>query len=536
MSQIEENQVAPVVDENAPSKAALKKAAKEAEKAQKKAEIAKKQAETQPVYVPPKLTLEQLKDAKFGDMPLHQSQPEFTSDNQFTDIKLLTPGPVKIRAYLHNVRATGKSAFTILRQRQFTLQAVFFGEKDMIKYINSVPKESYVEVEGIYKASEQPINSCSISGFELEITRFFAITRAVSMLPLQVEDAARPDSAFEVKDTIFVKPGRDTRFDNRILDLRTPANQSIFKVRMAIQQSFMKFLIEKNFMQITSPKIISGSSEGGADIFSLQYFGQPACLAQSPQLYKQMSIAAGFQRVFEIGPVFRAEKSHTHRHLCEFTGMDIEVEVFQHYHEVLVILDQLMKFIFKNTLETCKEEIDFIRKQFDLKMPPTIEWTEETVIVDFRDGAKWLQEAGYKQSEVEDLNTENERALGKIVKEKFHTDFYILDKFPGSIRPFYTMPDVDDNRFSNSYDMFIRGEEICSGAQRIHDPEYLKERIVAKGINPDTLKDYIDAFRYGCPPHAGAGLGLERIVMLMLGIEDCRQCCLFPRTPERLTP
>ncbi|CAL6001181.1 Aspartyl-tRNA_synthetase [Hexamita inflata] len=211
-------------------------------------------------------------------------------------------------------------------------------------------------------------------------------------------------------------------------------------------------------------------------------------------------------------------------------------DLFKHYHEVLVILDQLMKFIFKNTLETCKEEIDFIRKQFDLKMPPTIEWTEEIVIVDFRDGAKWLQEAGYKQSEVEDLNTENERALGKIVKEKFHTDFYILDKFPGSIRPFYTMPDVDDARFSDSYDMFIRGEEICSGAQRIHDPEYLKERIVAKGINPDTLKDYIDVFRYGCPPHAGAGLGLERIVMLMLGIEDCRQCCLFPRTPERLTP
>lgn len=199
-------------------------------------------------------------------------------------------------------------------------------------------------------------------------------------------------------------------------------------------------------------------------------------------------------------------------------------------------MDGVVKFIFKGTLEKCKVEIETIRKQFDLKMPPTIQWTDECVIVDFRDGTRWLREAGFNQSELDDLTTETERALGKIIKEKFGTDFYILDKFPASIRPFYTMPDVKDPQFSCSYDMFIRGEEICSGAQRIHDPEYLKQRIIEKGINPDTLKDYIDAFRYGCPPHGGAGLGLERIVMLMLGIEDCRQCCLFPRTPERLTP
>jgi len=177
-----------------------------------------------------------------------------------------------------------------------------------------------------------------------------------------------------------------------------------------------------------------------------------------------MAIAAGFQRVFEVGPVFRAEKSNTHRHLCEFTGLDLEMEIQQHYHEVLVILDKLMKFIFKNTIAQCKDDIAIIRKQFDMKMPPELVWTDETVIVDFREGAKWLREAGYNQSEFEDLSTETERALGKIVRQKFGTDFYILDKFPSSVRPFYTMPDVHDKLFSNSYDMFIRGEEICSGA------------------------------------------------------------------------
>lgn len=235
-----------------------------------------------------------------------------------------------------------------------------------------------------------------------------------------------------------------------------------------------------------------------------------------------MAIAAGFQRVFEVGPVFRAEKSNTHRHLCEFTGLDLEMEIQQHYHEVLVILDKLMKFIFKNTIAQCKDDIAIIRKQFDMKMPPELVWTDETVIVDFREGAKWLREAGYNQSEFEDLSTETERALGKIVRQKFGTDFYILDKFPSSVRPFYTMPDVHDKLFSNSYDMFIRGEEICSGAQRIHDPEFLTQNIIDKGINPETLKDYIQAFKYGCAPHAGAGLGLERIIMFLLGIEDCR--------------
>jgi len=271
-------------------------------------------------------------------------------------------------------------------------------------------------------------------------------------------------------------------------------------------------------------------------VFKLTYFNQPACLAQSPQLFKQMSIAAGFGRVFEVGPVFRAENSHTHRHLCEFTGLDLEMEIFQNYHEVIRMLDRLMKYIFRTVLDKCKDDIAIIRQQYDLKMPAELVWTDETVIVDFREGAKWLREAGVEQSELEDLSTVTERKLGEIVKEKFGTDFYILDKFPSDVRPFYTMIDSKDARYSNSFDMFIRGEEICSGAQRIHEPEFLRERIIAKGVNPDTLTDYISAFKYGCPPHGGAGLGLERIVMLLLGIEDCRQCCLFPRTPERLTP
>lgn len=200
-----------------------------------------------------------------------------------------------------------------------------------------------------------------------------------------------------------------------------------------------------------------------------------------------MAIAAGFQRVYEVGPVFRAEASHTHRHLCEFTGLDLEMEVQDDYHEVIRVLDGLVKRIFAVVTEKCAADIAVIRRQYDQRMPAPVEWTEEPVVVDFRQGCQWLHERGVEQDPAADLSTEAERALGAIVKERFHTDFYILDKFPAAARPFYTMPDAENPSYSNSFDMFVRGEEICSGAQRIHDESVLRERIIAKGVDPATL-------------------------------------------------
>lgn len=539
------------------SKKALKKAAKEAEKQAKKAEQKNKQAEVEAaeVYVPPVLTTSQFRHVRFGDAPLHMSQPELLSFRKLTDLDKslahLVGRKVWIRARIHTVRATGKSAFLMLRGKMAILQACCFvpGKADdaannadeyrgMIKYITSIPPESVVEICGTISPVDTPIKTASAEhkNYELKLEKVYAISRAASLMPLQVDDAMRPDSVYQAPNSQYVHPGKDTRLDHRVIDLRTPTNQAIMRVRSAISHEFRFFLDRAGFLEINTPKIIAGTSEGGAAVFNVNYFNTKACLAQSPQLYKQMCISSGFGRVYEIGPVFRAENSHTHRHLCEFTGLDLEMEIYESYKEVLELLGDLMKHIFKTVEVKCAKEISIIRTQYDLTVPAPLVWADETVIVNFCDGIKMLQEAGYEASPLEDLNTENERALGKLVKEKYNTDFYILDKFPLSVRPFYTMPDPQDNRYSNSYDMFIRGEEICSGAQRVHDLELLEKQCRERNVDPESLKSYIDAFRYGCAPHGGAGLGLERIVMLLLGIENCRQTCLFPRTQERLTP
>ncbi|TNJ27482.1 Aspartyl-tRNA synthetase [Giardia muris] len=540
------------------SKKALKKAAREEKKAAQKAAMAAERAMAAPSsnYIPPVLSLDEYRTLPFGDAPLHMSQDEFCLLRNLTGIdKSLTHlvgQMLWVRARVHTARIGGKNAFLLLRGKMRLLQACYFvprgGDeadvqrgKDLVKYIGSLSQETIVEVYGKLTAVETPIKTASKEhqSYELHIERVHAISRAAVPLPLQIEDASRPDSAYEnaKEDEQYVRPGRDTRLDNRVLDLRTPTNQAIMRVRATVASEFRAFLDTNGFIEIQTPKLIPGASEGGAAVFNVKYFNRDACLAQSPQLYKQMCIAAGMQRVYEVGPVFRAENSHTHRHLCEFTGLDLEMEIHETYHEVLKLLGAMMRHIFTRVSERCATEIETIRHQFDLSCPAPLKWADETVIIDFREGIKLLRERGFEQaSEDGDLTTELERELGRIVRERYETDFYILDKFPMSARPFYTMPSPKDPMFSNSYDMFIRGEEICSGAQRVHCPELLRQQCIAKGVNPDTLEDYIASFRYGCSPHGGAGLGLERIVMLLLGVEDCRQCCLFPRTPERLTP
>ena len=268
-------------------------------------------------------------------------------------------------------------------------------------------------------------------------------------------------------------------------------------------------------------------------MFRFDYFGKNGCLAQSPQLYKQMMIMADFEGVFEIGPVFRAENSHTHRHLCEFTGLDMEMQIKEHYFEILEVIGKLFTYIFKQLSEKKKKELAVINEQFEFE--PFI-YAEEPVIITFAEGVALLKEAGVEQSVNEDLDTVNERTLGKLVRQKYKTDFYILHRYPESARPFYTMLCADDPNFTCSYDVFMRGQEIISGAQRIHDPVVLAERAKAKGIPPATIQDYIDSFKFGAYPHGGFGAGMERIVMLYLDLLDVRQTSAFPRDPVRLAP
>jgi len=324
-----------------------------------------------------------------------------------------------------------------------------------------------------------------------------------------------------------------TRLDHRVLDLRVSATQALMRLQSGVGYLFREFLYNNGFVEIHTPKLISGTSEGGTNVFKLKYFEQDACLAQSPQLYKQMAVIGDMERVFEIGPVFRAENSFTPRHLCEFTGLDIEMSFKVHYFEVLDVIGDLFYHIFEGLNNKFSHELNIVAQQYPFE---PVKFSKKVVKLDFKEGVELLKQAGVTQKIDEDLDTINEATLGKIVREKYDTDFYILYRYPKSARPFYTMPDPEDDNFTNSYDAFIRGEEILSGAQRVHSYELLYKKVVEKGINPETLKDYLNAFKLGAPPHGGCGIGLERVVKLFAGIKNIKKTVMFPRDPTRLTP
>jgi len=239
----------------------------------------------------------------------------------------------------------------------------------------------------------------------------------------------------------------------------------------------------------------------------------------------------------EIGPVFRAENSNTVRHLTEFTGLDMEMEILEDYHEVVDILEKLMLFIFNGLNERYGKETELIRKVYAVE-PFKLPAVSNIPRIEFSEGVKMLREAGETLDDYDDLTTPQEKKLGQLILEKYNSDFYTLDQFPTAVRPFYTMPSKKNKSYSNSFDMFMRGQEILSGAQRIHIHDLLIERIREHEMSPDSdgLRDYVEGFKFGCPPHGGGGIGLERIVQFYLGLPNIRMTSLFPRDPSRVLP
>ncbi|KHJ48459.1 aspartate--tRNA ligase, partial [Trichuris suis] len=474
-------------------------------------------------------------NSNFGTYPLIQSQVKVSIN--FVQLSQLGSGyagkKIWLRGRLHTSRAKGKTCFVVVRQQHHTVQTVLFvGDsisKDMLKFVSSVPRESIIDIYGEVKSVTDPITSCSIQNVEVHVEKFFVVNTAAPRLPLQIEDAARPvDDEGQLSHVNL-----DTRLDNRVLDLRTPTSQAIYRIQAKVCEYFRNALSNKGFVEIHTPKIISAASEGGANVFEVSYFKRSAYLAQSPQLYKQMAIAGDMGRVFTIGSVFRAEDSNTHRHLTEFVGLDLEMAFNFHYHEVINLITETMVEIFENLQANCSIEIETVRKQYPSE-PFT--FLKPSLVLSYPEGIKLLREHGEVIGDFDDLSTAQEKQLGRIVKEKYKTDFYVLDKFPMCIRPFYTMPHASDPDYSNSYDMYMRGEEILSGAQRIHDPELLKQRAEHHKIDLKKIEAYIDSFKYGCPPHGGGGIGLERVTMLFLGLSNVRLTSMFPRDPRRLTP
>ncbi|KAJ9585235.1 hypothetical protein L9F63_002998, partial [Diploptera punctata] len=516
------------------SKKALKKEAKDAAKAAKKEERKSLSASQQQEG-----DGEDYSADLYGQLPLIQSA--VVLKREFVDIKQLEPSladtTVWVRGRLHTSRAKGKQCFAVVRQQQCTVQCLVAVNqtisKQMVKFASNITKESVVDVEAVVSKVGSKIESCTQKNVELHVIRIFTVSAAKSQLPLQIEDASRPIKDEEDAEGLNIRVNQDTRLDNRVLDLRTPANQAIFRLEAGVCKLFRDILTDKGFVEIHTPKIIPAASEGGANVFTVSYFKGSAYLAQSPQLYKQMAIAADFDKVFTVGAVFRAEDSNTHRHLTEFVGLDLEMSFKYHYHEALDTIGDTFTQIFKGLRDKYAHEIATVGQQFPVE-PFT--FLDPPLRLEFPTAIAMLREAGVEIGDEDDLSTPDEKLLGRLIKAKYDTDFYILDKYPLAVRPFYTMPDPSDKKKSNSYDIFMRGEEIMSGAQRIHDPELLIERATHHGIDLEKIKSYIDSFRFGCPPHAGGGIGLERVVMLYLGLDNIRKTSMFPRDPKRTTP
>ncbi|GJN40092.1 hypothetical protein PR202_gb29260 [Eleusine coracana subsp. coracana] len=519
------------------SKKQAKKDARKAEKAEKAAQ--RQQQQQQAVDADDPFA------SHYGDVPVEEIQSKAVSNrvwSQVGDLDAAAAGrTVLIRGFAQAIRPVSKKmAFVVLRQSMSTVQCVLVASANagvstqMVKFATALSKESIVDVEGVVSLPKEPLKSTT-QQVEIQVRKIYCINRAVPTLPINLEDAARSEAEFEKAEQggeKLVRVGQDTRLNYRSIDLRTPANQAIFRIQCQVENKFREYLLSKDFVGIHSPKLIGGSSEGGAAVFKLMYNGQPACLAQSPQLYKQMAICGGYERVFEVGPVFRAENSNTHRHLCEFVGLDAEMEIKEHYFEVCDIIDGLFVSIFKHLTENCKKELETINRQYPFE---PLKYLDKTLKLTYEEGIQMLKEAGTEIEPMGDLNTEAEKKLGRLVREKFGTDFFMY-RYPLAVRPFYTMPCYDNTAYSNSFDVFIRGEEIISGAQRVHTPELLTKRATECGIDVNTISSYIESFSYGAPPHGGFGVGLERVVMLFCALNNIRKTSLFPRDPQRLTP
>ncbi|KAF8168047.1 hypothetical protein B0H34DRAFT_684017 [Crassisporium funariophilum] len=525
--------------EAGPSKSELKKRAKAAEKEKKAAEKAAKQQEM----------AQQKADAEvdfaeqyYGALPLNQSQsrPRRTRE-QIATLPSHIGETVLLRARVQTSRAQGnKMVFLNLRQRTDSVQALLIVtpdkvSKQMVKWAASLADESIVLVEGVATKTQEPIKSASVSDVEIHITQIHLISGIDGRLPFSVEDANRPETEGDT-EVQYNRVLLETRLNNRVIDLRTQTNQAVFKLQGAVGDLFRNYLSSHGFLEIHSPKLQGAATESGASVFKVSYFKGDAFLAQSPQLAKQMAIAADFERVYEIGPVFRAENANTHRHMTEFIGLDLEMAIEEHYHEVMELLDGMLKSIFSGLRDQYKKEIEVVQKQFPADDFKWREGPEGTLVLSYKEACDILIEDGVPKEDLDDISTENEKKLGRLVKAKYDTDYYIIDKFPMALRPFYTMPDPEDPTLSNSYDFFMRGEEILSGAQRIHDPQVLCEKMRSKGVDPESMTPYVDAFRMGCPPHGGGGIGLERVLMLFLKLNNIRRASLFPRDPKRLEP
>lgn len=410
---------------------------------------------------------------------------------------------VLLKGWVDSLRDHGKITFLDLRDKTGIIQCV---GQNLPKFT----QESVVEITGIVvKRPEKLVNNDLPTGtVELQVEDLKILSLAEE-LPIPINEFA--DEAQIQK-----------RFDWRWIDLRRPENKQIFKVWTSLEKGFRKHVYDAGFTQVYTPSFMKSPSESGAEVFEVKYFETKAYLAQSPQFYKQLAMASGIEKVFVTGPVFRAEPSFTTRHMTEFTGWDFEIAFIESHHEPMDEEEKMLVSGFTQVKEDLGLDIDIPTQPF-----PRIPMAE---------AKKMLADAGIASSEPHDLNPEEERALSKLVKEKYNHDFVFVIDWNIAKRPFYHMRHKDNPELTKSFDLLYKGLEITTGAQREHRIDVLEKQAKEKNMPLDELDYYFEFFRYGCPPHGGGGIGPGRIIMQMLDLNSVKEATFLPRDVNRLNP
>jgi aspartyl-tRNA synthetase len=423
---------------------------------------------------------------------------------------------VKIQGWLQTLRDQKKMQFLVMRDHTGAAQVVFekAADADLAAQISALTVESAITLTGV--VVDNPV--VKLNGLEVQLKSVKVENLALSPLALDPFAEAQPEM--------------DYRLDWRYLDLRRPETALIFKVQTTAEMAMREYWLANGFREMHSPKILGAPSESGAELFEIQYFDRKAYLSQSPQFYKQMAMSAGYDKVFEIGPVFRADPSFTSRHMTEFTGVDVEISWTDSHEEIMKFHEEWLQYVYKRVKEIHGDEIKE-RLGVDIVVPetpfPRLPMSEAYAILKAQNYALPPERKG-------DIDPGGERLLGKYIKEKYNSDFVFVTDWPITVRPFYHMRHADNPNLTMSFDLLGYGLEITTGAQREHRYDVLLKQAEEKGLHAEPIQFYLDFFKYGCPPHGGFGMGLNRFLMVLLGLNNIREATFLFRGPNRLEP
>jgi len=422
-------------------------------------------------------------------------------------------GKIEIAGWLHEKRDLGKIRFILLRDISGIIQITGLKDKtskEVFELMDKLPCESVVSVRGELKESKQAPGGKEILPEEIEV-----LGKSEEKLPIDVSD--------------FSKTNIDKRLYWRCLSLRTKKSRAIFKIQAKIIEGMQEWLNKNGFCQVFTPCLMGVPSESGSEVFEVKYFDKKVFLRQDPQLHRQLTIAGGIEKIYDIGPSWRAEKSHTVRHLCEHRTCAVELAFIDSEQDTMRVEEQVITSAFKKVNEDCKKELEEL--EVTLKVPkspfPELRFPEVYEI---------LKKKGKKIEQGEELDLEAERLLWQYIQEKYPgAEFYFLNKFPFKKKPFYVRKE-DNSEQARSVDLYYKGIEMSSGGQRENRYKELMENIKEKKLNPKSVEWFTQFFKYGVPPHGGFALGIERITMVLLGLENIREAVLFPRDTERVAP